>query len=152
MAAIGRWTAGQVGDWLDGLGLGEHREVFEANAIDGQELLHLTHEGLSNVLHVDAMGTRARLLREVQGLKHPLWRHLPGPEEASLPNELLCPITQQTMSDPVVAADGYSYERHAMQQWLAGGKEISPMTGKPLEHKSLVPNRTLQLLIQKYLR
>ncbi|XP_077562157.1 WD repeat, SAM and U-box domain-containing protein 1-like isoform X2 [Haemaphysalis longicornis] len=152
VAAIGRWTAGQVGDWLDGLGLGEHREVFEANAIDGQELLHLTHEGLSAVLHVDAMGTRARLLREVQGLKHPLWRHLPGPGETSLPNELLCPITQQTMSDPVVAADGYSYERNAIQQWLANGKETSPMTGKPLEHKSLVANRTLQLLIQKYLR
>lgn len=152
VAAVGRWTVEQVGDWLDSLGLGQHREAFEAHAIDGQELLHLTHEGLTNSLHVEALGVRARLLREVQGLKHPLWRHLPGPEDTALPDELFCPITQEPMRDPVVAADGYSYERTAISRWLESGKDTSPMTNEPLDHTLVLPNRTLQLLIQKYLR
>ncbi|XP_077562155.1 WD repeat, SAM and U-box domain-containing protein 1-like [Haemaphysalis longicornis] len=152
VAAVGRWTVDQVGDWLEGLGLGQHRAAFAAHAIDGQELLHLTHEGLTNALHVEALGTRARLLREVQGLKHPLWRHLPGPEDTALPDELFCPITQEPMRDPVVAADGYSYERTAISRWLESGKDTSPMTNEPLDHTLVLPNRTLQLLIQKYLR
>lgn len=154
VAAVGRWSIDQVGEWLEGLGLGQHRPAFEEHAIDGQELLHLTHEGLSNALHVDALGTRARLLREVQALKHPLWRHLPpaGEEDAALPEELFCPITQEPMRDPVVAADGYSYERTAINRWLESGKETSPMTNEPLEHTMVLPNRTLLLLIQKYLR
>ncbi|KAL1426440.1 hypothetical protein MTO96_003440 [Rhipicephalus appendiculatus] len=154
VAAVGRWSVNQVGEWLEGLGLGQHRATFEEHAIDGQELLHLTHEGLSNALHVDALGTRARLLREVQALKHPLWRHLPpaGEDDAALPEELFCPITQEPMRDPVVAADGYSYERTAIIRWLESGKDTSPMTNEPLEHTMVLPNRTLQLLIQKYLR
>ena len=39
-----------------------------------------------------------------------------------LPRELVCPITQELMRDPVLAADGFSYERLAMQRWFGTGQ------------------------------
>ena len=43
---------------------------------------------------------------------------LPPPPPPPPPTEFSCPITYLTMADPVVAADGRSYERAAIQQWL----------------------------------
>lgn len=52
----------------------------------------------------EALGQRNKLLREIQSLKNPLWRHCSMPEEdGSLPEEFYCPITQELMRDPVVA-------------------------------------------------
>ena len=33
--------------------------------------------------------------------------------------DAICPISQQVMEDPVVCADGHSYERAFIQKWLA---------------------------------
>ena len=43
-------------------------------------------------------------------------------------DELVCPITLEIMSDPVVAADGRTYERSAIEDWLSTGKQTSPLT------------------------
>ena len=43
------------------------------------------------------------------------------------------------MADPVVASDGFTYERDAIEQWLAG-HDVSPVTNVPLDHKHLTPN------------
>jgi TPR repeat protein len=42
------------------------------------------------------------------------------------------------MVDPVIAADGNTYERKEITQWLAS-KNTSPKTNLPLEHKALIP-------------
>ena len=44
------------------------------------------------------------------------------------------------MTDPVLAADGFTYERGSIEGWLARGHHTSPMTGSPLRHTALVPN------------
>jgi hypothetical protein len=54
-----------------------------------------------------------------------------------LRDEFLCPITFDLMTDPVVAADGHSYERSPITKWISS-KENSPRTGEPLESKLLV--------------
>ena len=54
-------------------------------------------------------------------------------------NELSCPITCELMQDPVVAADGMTYEKVAIERWLES-HGTSPMTGEALEHKFLNPN------------
>ena len=46
--------------------------------------------------------------------------------------------------DPVVAADGHSYERSGIQRWFAEGKRSSPMTGLQLDHLFLTPNYNLK--------
>ncbi|KAL4447429.1 hypothetical protein ABPG75_004648 [Micractinium tetrahymenae] len=62
---------------------------------------------------------------------------------ASLPRCYYCPLSQQVMTDPVVAADGVTYERQAISEWLAY-KDVSPTTQMPLPHKVLTPNAVLR--------
>ena len=60
--------------------------------------------------------------------------------------EFCCPISLQLMSDPVVAADGFSYERDSIERWLEK-HETSPSTGATLPHKGIVPNHQLKAMI-----
>ena len=41
------------------------------------------------------------------------------PPPAAIPDQLLCPLSGAVMLDPVVAADGVTYERKAIAEWLA---------------------------------
>jgi hypothetical protein len=66
--------------------------------------------------------------------------------------EIKCCITTQVMHDPYIAADGFSYEKAAIQAWFAstkGGSKTSPMTGSKLKSVRLVENKNLRKLIQK---
>jgi hypothetical protein len=45
--------------------------------------------------------------------------------------------------DPVVAADGFTYERASIERWFSDGKRTSPHTGAVLPNKILIPNRDL---------
>lgn len=66
-----------------------------------------------------------------------------------VPSEFECPITSEVMEDPVIVADGRSYERAAIQKWLETSNK-SPMTGATLEHKAMIPNTNLKALIQDW--
>ncbi len=48
-------------------------------------------------------------------------------------------VLQKLMVEPVIAADGHTYERSAMQHWLQQN-DMSPVTHLPQSHKRLVPN------------
>jgi hypothetical protein len=61
----------------------------------------------------------------------------------------LCPITQELMDDPVVAADGNTYERAAITQWLAT-HDTSPMTNARMTHKELTPNLAVRSAILEH--
>ena len=65
------------------------------------------------------------------------------------PADYVCPITHEVMVDPVVTADGQSYERLAIEQWLQHSA-MSPLTGEPLTHLALTPNMALRRLIQEW--
>ncbi len=62
-------------------------------------------------------------------------------------SDLLCPISSIKFVDPVVAADGHTYERVAIQEWLDTGHLRSPMTNQLLSHTALIPNHTLKKII-----
>ena len=69
----------------------------------------------------------------------------------------LCPVGQQLMQDPVVAGDGHTYEREAIERWFRlrtaqGDLPTSPCTGAVLAHKDLVPNHALRNAIQASVR
>lgn len=66
----------------------------------------------------------------------------------ALPNMPPCPITGEPMRDPVVAADGHTYERFAIARWLTDSNK-SPLTGAILSHKDLVPNYMLLTSLQE---
>jgi hypothetical protein len=70
--------------------------------------------------------------------------------EDRLPVEFHCPITHEIMKDPVIAIDGHSYERSAIQKWFQTGQETSPKTNNPLSSQQLYPNHALRNVIEKY--
>jgi U-box domain len=66
---------------------------------------------------------------------------------AEMPDEFVCPLTHDLMVEPVVCADGFTYERDAIKTWLRQS-DRSPMTNLPLEHKGLLENRALRGMIR----
>ncbi|XP_073040276.1 U-box domain-containing protein 33-like isoform X2 [Primulina eburnea] len=72
-------------------------------------------------------------------------------EEQTVPSFFLCPILQEIMHNPQVAADGFTYEGDALRGWLGNGHETSPMTNLKLSHLNLTPNYALKLAIQDWL-
>ncbi|KAL9669322.1 hypothetical protein QQ045_006867 [Rhodiola kirilowii] len=65
------------------------------------------------------------------------------------PSHFFCPILQEVMTEPCVAADGYTYDRNAIEKWLEK-KENSPMTNLPMPSKNLIPNYTLLSAIMEW--
>lgn len=145
------WNVADVTKWLESLQLEDLIETFQSNDIDGKELIYLNHENLLNTLKIASFGQRNKILRGIQCLKNPLWHHIfSDSDEGVVLGEFYCPITHEIMQNPVVAADGYSYEKSAIEEWFQSGKETSPMTNEVLVHKLLIPNLVLLQLIQRY--
>jgi len=59
-----------------------------------------------------------------------------------------CPITQEPMTDPVVAPEGQSFERAAIVLWLQHN-QTNPMTRTPLTPDQLAPNVALRQTIEQ---
>jgi hypothetical protein len=74
----------------------------------------------------------------------------PAPGTAP-PAHLRCPLSARLMTDPVVAADGVTYERGAIAEWAAA-RGTSPVTLAPLVHVHLEPNEGLRAAVVAYLR
>ncbi|XP_072321089.1 WD repeat, SAM and U-box domain-containing protein 1 [Eucyclogobius newberryi] len=140
---VSDWSEEDVSLWLGEEGLEGLVETFKSNNIDGSELLSLTKETLASELHIESLGLRSKLLRKLEELK-----------SASVctgsPDEFLCPITRELMKDPVIAADGYSYERAAIESWINTKNRSSPMTNLPLLTTLLTPNHTLKMAIGRW--
>ncbi len=67
----------------------------------------------------------------------------------TIPEEFVCPITVEMMCDPVICADGFSYERHAIEQHFRLSDK-SPLTNVPLAQKIVIPNRALKNIIETW--
>ena len=66
-------------------------------------------------------------------------------------NDLQCPIGMELMEDPVIAADGHTYERSEIHEWLwVKGNNTSPLTREELANKTLIPNHTLKKIIREH--
>ncbi|XP_078155685.1 U-box domain-containing protein 70-like [Carex rostrata] len=68
-----------------------------------------------------------------------------------VPSLFICPISQEIMKDPCIAADGFTYEAEAIKTWLNRGHDTSPMTNLVLPHHNLIPNHDLRSAIQEWL-
>lgn len=63
-----------------------------------------------------------------------------APPATDPPEHLCCPITLQVMNDPVVASDGQTYERSAIEAVLRQRNPRSPMTNEPFTSTVVFPN------------
>ena len=66
--------------------------------------------------------------------------------EEEMPVEFVCPITLAGLVDPVVAADGHTYEREAILRWFRSNA-TSPKTREPLRARAVVPNHAVRTQI-----
>ena len=57
---------------------------------------------------------------------------------------------QEVMEDPVVAADGQTYDRLCIQQWFNRGKRTSPYSGAQLLDTRLTPNYSIKSAISDW--
>jgi len=73
----------------------------------------------------------------------------PQLSSSSIYRSFSCPITGELMRDPVMTCDGFSYEKEAIAIWLRRN-DNSPMTGRRLVHKELVPNHALRGAIEEH--
>lgn len=71
------------------------------------------------------------------------------PPDTDVPSTFLCPISLALMEDPVVAADGHSYERSYITRWLAS-KSVSPKNNTPLASELLFCNYNLRAAITQW--
>ena len=67
-----------------------------------------------------------------------------------IPKDYLCPMTQKIMLEPVTLSDGQTYERDAIEKWLAT-HDTHPLTGAKLESKAIVPNLLVKKLITAFI-
>jgi arsenate reductase-like glutaredoxin family protein len=68
----------------------------------------------------------------------------------TVPNDYYCPIAQEIIFDPVVAADGFTYEREIIEAHLKTSNK-SPMTNALLPHTHVVPNNSMRSTIRAFL-
>ncbi|WJX90969.1 hypothetical protein P8452_72810 [Trifolium repens] len=72
-----------------------------------------------------------------------------GRNSVSTPSQYYCPILQEIMDEPYIAADGFTYEYRAIKAWLSK-HNVSPVTKHKLQHSELIPNHTLRSAIQEW--
>jgi hypothetical protein len=64
--------------------------------------------------------------------------------------DYLCPISKEVMTDPVVAADGQTYQRQNIEEWLRRGNRKSPLNGSDLSHTIITSNIFAKKVIEKH--
>ena len=108
---------------------GQHAEDMEMH-----ELVELEHE------------LQETLQESLRRVKHATRRHNAIEKLASTSDSFMCPISHELFQDPVVAADGHTYERSKIEEWIRrkAPDVRSPKTLQPLVHTLLIPNYALK--------
>jgi hypothetical protein len=70
-----------------------------------------------------------------------------APHRGSLAALMVCPLSGSLFTDPVLAADGWTYERAALEGWLRTSA-TSPATGAPLASRDVRSNHVVAALLR----
>jgi len=65
------------------------------------------------------------------------------------PDDLRCPLSLEVFVDPVICADGHTYEREAIEGWLLQNR-TSPITREAIDRESLAPNHVVRKLVSAW--
>jgi len=138
------WSHQQVRSWLLKIGFERHQEKF--SKISGSNLIDLSSEDII------ALGVREKDVEEI--LQNIQWIRFGSGSKTGfvdeVPDEFLCPITYDLMTNPVKCADGFVYEETAINEWFLTKKNTSPMTNLELEDVELVPCLELKIRIENF--
>ena len=68
---------------------------------------------------------------------------------SKIPAALVCPITHELMTNPVIGSDGVTYEKEAIEKWL-DNHNTSPITREIMSKSSLIPNKAIRDTIEEF--
>lgn len=114
--------------------------------IDGLRMMGLKRD--AHIFGID-YNQVAMVVQEIYTYRHQIlqpYRQHGAIAATSVPKIAICPLSLTIMTDPVLAADGYHYERQYIEQWMQC-YQTSPMTHVILAHNRLVANPYLQDVI-----
>jgi len=66
------------------------------------------------------------------------------------PDYIVCPLSFEVFVDPVIAADGQTYERALILEFWERFGHKSPMSNAPLEHHFLTRNQIARDAVDAY--
>lgn len=69
-------------------------------------------------------------------------------ESISAPRDLVCPITQELFSHPVIAADGHTYEKGAIKTWFDSQKNNNGSIRSPVTNDYIDASGTATTLVE----
>lgn len=148
------WTPDDVISWLKrSLSFPIDPSISVAENLDGCQILTLPEAEVASILSIDKPDQIHELTLQLKWLRHEEL-NICRPEIASnfdVPHEFLCPITREVMRDPVVCADGFTYERAAIEEWFLSGKLTSPMTNSTLASLAYRRHSQLKRAISEFL-
>ncbi|PRP78817.1 WD repeat, SAM and U-box domain-containing protein 1-like [Planoprotostelium fungivorum] len=144
---VNRWSSVDLNRWLIYNGIRERTaNLLSNNEIDGGQFINLTQNRFESMGITDfhEKTTLRNLIEKLRSFLQPTQ----APATRNLPDAFYCPITCEVMVDPVIATDGHTYERWAIEDWLRRS-DTSPLTNLKLRGKDLVPNYALRQLMQE---
>ena len=115
--------------------------VDELSRVDDNSLVSNNQNILDTIVQIETL--------EKEEVLNILQSYIPMPSIGSIPRGMVCPIGLGIMIDPVIAADGHSYDRHNIMEWLKSNN-TSPTTNLTLSSSVLIPNHSLKAAIQDY--
>ncbi|XP_059476045.1 WD repeat, SAM and U-box domain-containing protein 1-like isoform X2 [Neocloeon triangulifer] len=142
------WTSKDITRWLTWIDLPQI-PFLRYQHLTGNDILNSTIQTLASVFELDGEAHLRELEKQLFWLKH---ENVGSIEDISnVPHELLCPITQEIFREPIICADGFCYERAAIDEWFLSGKVSSPMTNLDMTNTAYVPNIKLRAQICSHL-
>jgi len=151
-----------AGESLSSLRFGARASLVENAATENvaenvHELKRLLEHARQDLAELRA--SNRRLQAELSVRSAPLGGHDGPPSQKCLAvwellPSLVCPLTRGIMREPVLASDGWSYERRALEKHIARAGRImpvSPVTGQRLSTRLFTPNLLVRQLVRQYL-
>ncbi|KAF5304797.1 hypothetical protein FQR65_LT07814 [Abscondita terminalis] len=146
------WTTEDVVKWLHEIEFTNVISNVVNASLNGQKILTLGSDQICAGLDLDEENTE-RMEKELKWLRLDEQHH-PNISESQLeeiPEEFLCPITQEIMREPVKCSDGFVYEKQAITEWFMSGKFTSPMTNETLTNTNFSMDQDMRNAIHNYL-
>uniref|UniRef100_A0A336N0I2 CSON012709 protein n=1 Tax=Culicoides sonorensis TaxID=179676 RepID=A0A336N0I2_CULSO len=127
--------------------MGQHTRYVNAIAINADSTVVASGSNDRSVILWDLTGNLTTD-SHITGLRNLLFKF--ASNHGEVPMDFVCPITHEIMKEPVIADDGFNYERSAIEQWFKM-KPTSPMTNLELTTTDTIENVVLRGKIEKYL-
>ncbi len=150
---VNEWKYKDVLKWISLSFPKDINEEIEAalkkNKIDGKQFLLLKDEEIKEEIGITSEYNQKKVKEWIDILKRK--SHVNLIELTNVPDELKCPLTNKVMEDPVVASDGQTYERKAIEDFFKTSI-VSPVIHKEFKDFTLVSNKGVKRKYEDFIK